>query len=1187
MKRLLFILLLLCGAVSAQTYYTDCAGIAGTSLSGTVTCPNLPAGITSAFTPTVGTVPHVFPVQGSANVFNVTAGLACCGAGSLQAQINAAAAACGSTGALVVVPSGNTYTISTSFILPPTNCDATHWVVIESDHLSSLPSQGTRISASAANMPTLGTSNPINYPVIMAEDNPATPLNAAGSACTATGGGASTVPCGYWLAGLDVEDDPPNSSQNQLALVVLGDYCNQLSCSITSGMTAANLASRFVIDRCWIHPTQATSNILHGIRYTASYFAIEDSIVEAHFTWIGNTGQTTGISSDFTMGPVDIGNNEIMAVTENILFGGTGPKITNSTPSDIYIHQNYIHKRTAWLDAGGANYFQPKMRNWIECKNCQRLLAEGNVFDTDDGNSVSGGWQFTPRNGSTPGDNGCTWCVVQDVVIRYNKASNLSDLTEIIGANGASHGSQGPELPSKRISEHDNVIENINSNTFSGGNGRTVQLFTETAQSADCSGTAGTAQCQMSDIIFTHNTIAGADGVGNGVRTVVTLGNTGSGSASASSDKGFNLVMTNNIMPAGSFFQANDAGTSPSPVINIFNNYWSSTTFDRNVITGLVAAGLTTSEFASPTCNFSGTSGCTGVNAEGWQTTMSGVNFVNYASGSGGDYHLCITSSVPSGCSAQSVYEDTATDSFADNTKEGPSPGANIDAVNQMTAGVTTGTYTIQPAIQYGPVQGQHLEMRQWAVFPGYFDVAASDGSGKADFSGNNNSNSDSESYSGLFPFHDLQHDPGKLMNLSGANVGLSDHDYHQSVVSQPCGGGTGISDSKAYYGQVTVLESNNVRVGFQYLGPVVITNTHAPVTSPPTNLMWRYKWYVYRPGKIYERYSWDNNCGGTFTFGESGGGPFESVISSSVYPFDQIPGALQYPPSYGVGWADSIWQTNPCHGNTSSYDSCTGYPWGFIDNSGNTPGLLFHSITSSQSQGDSMSVGITPGYTNPYGNTSLHYPVTAEFAKIEHENATNYACCEYRASVAGGGLRSALHTFSAPADKIPPNGTDSYLTHALVLAGDLGVRNITNLQAYQTEYNSPPSPTVNAGSGVSFNYDDGSWNATASGTPSLDITATGTMTSPAFLISGWNNTVPNVSVGGVAQTANVGFVYANTDATHLLVQLVNLPSAGNGGMKTISSSTRVIITAGSLPSNNGGVQRLGTTYLKGTTVIH
>ena len=575
---------------------------------------------------------------------------------------------------MVNVPSGNTYTTSGHYNLPPTNCDASHWVIIQSDHLALLPAQGNRISASTANMPTLSTSNFADS-VIVAADNPATPLNAVGSACTATGGGASTVPCGYWLAGLDIEDDPPNTGTNQLALLQIGDYCNigGGGCPITSGMSAKNLASRFTIDRCWIHPTQATSNILHGIRFTASYLAVEDSIVEAHYTQIGGTGQTTGISSDFTIGPVDIGNSEIMAVTENMIFGGNDPAITNSVPSDIYIHQNYIHKRPEWFDGVNTGYFETKMRNWIECKNCQRMLVEGNVFDRDDGNSVSAAFQFTPRNVFGT----CTWCVIQDVTIRYNKVSNLSDLVEIIGANGASSGgSTGPELPSKRISLHDNIVENVNDITF-GGNGRIAELLTGDATASGCSGTPNSSLCQMSDIIITHNTIAGADGVGGGVRNLATLGSNGGASPPASSDKGFNLVYTNNIVPAGAFLLSNDAGTSSNPISGPFATYWSSFAFDRNVITGIAAACCTTSQFTSPTCNYSGTSGCTGTDALGWAATMSNVGFVNYNSGSGGDYHL----------STSSIYHNQALD--------GTDVGANVDTVNSYTSGVLQGTPTL------------------------------------------------------------------------------------------------------------------------------------------------------------------------------------------------------------------------------------------------------------------------------------------------------------------------------------------------------------------------------------------------------------------------------------------------------------------------------------------------------------
>jgi hypothetical protein len=599
----------------------------------------------TAAVPQVG-VPHTYPSQPSANQYSVTAG----NASDLQTKINTAAANCGSTGAVVTVPAGNTYTATTYFNLPATNCDATHWVLIQSASLSSLPAQGTRISASTANMPTLSTSAFTTYPVIMAADNPSAP------------------PKGYWLAGLDIEDDPPNTGANQLALVVLGDYCVEAGgggCPITSGMTSANLASRFTIDRCWIHPTNPTSNILHGIRFSASNLAVEDSIIEAHYTTVGNTAQTTGISSDYSLGPVDIGNSEIMAVTENILFGGSDPIIAGSVPSDIYIHQNYIHKRPEWMDAGGANYFQSKMRNWIECKNCQRMLVEGNVFDTQAGNSVSAAFQFTPRN--TGGS--CRWCVTQDIVIRYNTISNLSDLISVLGANGStSGGSLGPELPTKRISLHDNTVENLNDSTY-GGNGRIFQVNDGDASSAGCSSTAFSNACNLSDIVFSHNTITDS----GHIATFWTLAET-----PVTNSLGYNVVIANNIGPAGSYGFASDAG-STHPLTGFLNAQYLSYTFDGNAITGVPSSGYSCSDFPSPIQNF-----CGGI---GQPATMSSLEFVNYNNGVGGDYHLCHGVGSPSSqCSAASPYTNAAIDKT--------DVGAAIDSVGKYTSGVAQGTPT-------------------------------------------------------------------------------------------------------------------------------------------------------------------------------------------------------------------------------------------------------------------------------------------------------------------------------------------------------------------------------------------------------------------------------------------------------------------------------------------------------------
>jgi hypothetical protein len=263
--------------------------------------------------------------------------------------------------------------------------------------------------------------------------------------------------------------------------------------------------------------------------------------------------------------------------------------------------------------------------------------------------------------------------------------------------------------------------------------------------------------------------------------------------------------------------------------------------------------------------------------------------------------------------------------------------------------------------------------------------------------------------------------------------------------------------------------------------------------------------------------------------------------------------------------------------------------PWGFVGNTG----WMMHSIISTVENQGGFVAGIGPGYTNKTcgdPNDTYHYPITAEFLNIEYDQSGALNSGNYRMNHAGGGERSSLNVAGGIA--VPSNPTtDSRVYRSCGWYGDLNIRNSTNAAELATECQTPSNPTMNAGTSPSFNHDYGHWAMTADATLKVDFTLTHQWTSPILCISGWNGSVPSVSINGVTQTVNVNYVYStndgsgdacSTDASHLLLQVVGLPTNGSGGMTALSSSTRIIIKpAGSPPPV--GVPHLGrqTIFIK------
>lgn len=260
-------------------------------------------------------------------------------------------------------------------------------VLIRSSAYSSLPAPGNRVSTSdVSNMPTIRSSASTGTPAILTAD------------------GAHH----YRLVGLNIEAHANGSND---AIVRIGGQ----------ETTLAEFPTDITIDRCVIKG-DTDSNTRRGIQLDGIRCAVVDSYV---YDIKENGADTQAIFAYNTPGPLKIVNNYLEASGENVMFGGADPSYSNSVPSDIEIRKNHFKKqsRASWAASWS-------IKNLLEFKNAQRVLVEGNVFDTNYADSQSGfALLITPRNqdGTAP------WSVTQDITFRYNKLMNAESGINISG----------------------------------------------------------------------------------------------------------------------------------------------------------------------------------------------------------------------------------------------------------------------------------------------------------------------------------------------------------------------------------------------------------------------------------------------------------------------------------------------------------------------------------------------------------------------------------------------------------------------------------------------------------------------------------------------------------------------------------------------------------------------------------
>ena len=336
----------------------------------------------------------------------------------------------------------------TGLVLPSLACDAQHWITIQTESISQLPNESTRISPAWAGVTSLPGRPAYSHPTVGGKPGvlhvmPKIILGAK----PITGGVAVR------LIGFEITRNTGGGVVYELISPNFG-------------------AHDFILDRVWLHGT-STDETNHGITLKDAYnvTVINSYLSDFHCLSVsgacGDSQAITGGNNEHPTYAIKIVNNFLEASGENILFGG-GP--SGSVPSDIIIAYNDFFKPLTWNPksptyvpvTGSDGKPHPWIvKNHLELKNAQRVLVEGNRIQNNWGGFSQNGYMvlLTPKNqAGANGTNVCPICATTDVTVRYNWGSFAAGWS--VASCGASDNGGWP-AGCKNYSFHDNIADHL------------------------------------------------------------------------------------------------------------------------------------------------------------------------------------------------------------------------------------------------------------------------------------------------------------------------------------------------------------------------------------------------------------------------------------------------------------------------------------------------------------------------------------------------------------------------------------------------------------------------------------------------------------------------------------------------------------------------------------------------------
>jgi hypothetical protein len=409
--------------------------------------------------------------------------------GSFQAALNNA-----QLGDTIVLQAGAVF--QGPFTLPAKT--GAGWIVIRGS--GALPAPGVRVvpATHAADMPKLQASK-----------------------------AAVLAPSGshhYRFIGVEMRPTPGSYSYN---VGLIGD---------NSQTSLADLPHHIIFDRCYIHGDAA-----EGARRALALNGAHMAVIDSHLSdakEVGADSQAIGVWAG--PGPFKIVNNYLEGAGENVMFGGSVPRIPGVVPSDIEFRGNHVRKPLSWRIGDPSYAGKPwTVKNSFELKSARRALIDRNIFDYSWGHAQTGfAIVFTVRNS----DSGST-AVVDDITFTNNIIRHAAS-----GFTG--HGYEAIPTPrSQRWLIRNNLFDDINGDRWN-GDGRAFQLIRG-----------------PSDVVIEHNTVVGANKV-----ALMLAG-----------DSGVGFVFRNNIIAHGLYGVAGDGIGSGNVAID---TYMPGAVFQRNVFYG-------------------------------------------------------------------------------------------------------------------------------------------------------------------------------------------------------------------------------------------------------------------------------------------------------------------------------------------------------------------------------------------------------------------------------------------------------------------------------------------------------------------------------------------------------------------------------------------------------------------------
>jgi hypothetical protein len=216
----------------------------------------------------------------------------------------------------------------------------------------------------------------------------------------------------YRFIGFEITVAPGNTMN--YALVGFGTY---------KETDTADLPHDIEIDNCYIHGgdgEMVRGIFMNGSNLTAksNYIAnIKSTFMEANAIYLGNV---TAASNTL------IENNYLEGAGETICIDCAGTSMPNLTPGGITIRHNYFFKPPAWQTLSPAVF----IKNLFECKNCQDVLIDSNVFEHSWMQNQNGhAWVIVPRTqyDAEP------WATVRRLTFQNNVVISTAALVNMAG----------------------------------------------------------------------------------------------------------------------------------------------------------------------------------------------------------------------------------------------------------------------------------------------------------------------------------------------------------------------------------------------------------------------------------------------------------------------------------------------------------------------------------------------------------------------------------------------------------------------------------------------------------------------------------------------------------------------------------------------------------------------------------